>query len=213
MRKFVFLCVISCFCMALFAADQAGKPVKTQNPAAVSESKHSSDMQIQTHPTIFKWKWEEQKKVAKPFMADDKTVSSSKDDDKKMEERKTGKGNPIPLNQLDSSLVQRVHFDYDRSDIKADSKKAIEINTAWFAKHPEYDILLEGHCDERGTPEYNMALGERRANAVLGVMTGLGLDAKRSSTHSWGEEKPLDLRKVEKAYALNRRVEFYAVPK
>ena len=209
MRKFVFLCVSLLFCAVVYAQEKTEKPAKT-NSGITKNSR--DDMQVQTHPSIFKWRWEDQKQVAKPYMADEKSGSQSAEE-KKMEERKTGKGNPIPLNQLDSSLVQRIHFDYDRSDIKADAQKAIEINTAWFKKHPEYDILLEGHCDERGTPEYNMALGERRANAVLKGMAGLGLDAKRSSIHSWGEEKPLDTRKIEKAYALNRRVEFYAVPK
>ena len=122
------------------------------------------------------------------------------------------RGTPIPLDQLDSSLVQRVHFDYDKVILRPETKAGIQVNTAWLKKHSEYDILLEGHGDERGTNEYNLALGERRAEAVRNYMVDLGIEASRISVRSWGEEKPLDLKQNEEAYAVNRRVEFYAVP-
>jgi peptidoglycan-associated lipoprotein len=170
------------------------------------------DLQKRTHPYLFTWKW------SVPPTPDSPTIIPPVQQPEKFEEpgiteHPTWKNKPIPLDELDSSLVQRVHFAYDKSDITPKTEKEIKINAEWLKNHPEYDILLEGHCDERGSNEYNLALGERRAEAVMRYLVQLGIDPNRISTRSWGEEKPLDLRKTEKSYAINRRAEFYAIPK
>jgi len=116
----------------------------------------------------------------------------------------------IPLGEIGG--VQRIHFDYDKSDIKPEYVDDLKKNAEFMKKNPQYKYLIEGHCDERGSNEYNIALGERRANATKKYLIGLGVDADRMITKSWGEEKPLDLGKTESAYALNRRAEFFAIP-
>jgi peptidoglycan-associated lipoprotein len=116
----------------------------------------------------------------------------------------------IPLGDIGG--VQRIHFDYDKSDIKPEYVDDLKKNAEFMKKNPQYKYLIEGHCDERGSNEYNIALGERRANATKKFLIGLGVDADRMITKSWGEEKPLDLGKTEAAYALNRRAEFFAIP-
>lgn len=163
-----------------------------------------------THPDIFnKFRAKKEKKV--------EPTPAYQHAEKEAEEepdlgRKEIKDRLIPLDELDRSLVQRVFFDYDKSFLKVNAKKGVEINSSWLKKHPEYDILLEGHCDERGSNEYNLALGERRAVSVRKHMVELGIAPERITIRSWGEEKPLDHRSTQKAYALNRRVEFYAIP-
>jgi len=171
-----------------------------------------ADLAVINHPDLFKvfFPGAKKKREAAPVPQIPSVPAAPAP---KIEFHKPLKGNPIPFDQLDSSLVQRVFFDYDKAVLKPEAKAGIQTNAAWVKQHPEYDILLEGHCDERGTSEYNLALGERRAKAVRVYMIDGGIDSARLSVRSWGKEKPLDARRTESAYALNRRVEFYAIPK
>lgn len=116
---------------------------------------------------------------------------------------------PIPFGQL--GLVQRIFFDFDKSNIRPDQEAGLQKNLKWILEHPEADVLLEGHCDERGTQEYNIALGERRAMSVRQYLIRGGVDPSRIVTTSYGEERPLDYGKTEEAYAKNRRVEFFKI--
>jgi peptidoglycan-associated lipoprotein len=103
--------------------------------------------------------------------------------------------------------VTRVHFDFDSSAIDNDGRVTLEAHAAYLSANPNITVKLEGHCDERGTREYNLALGERRAQAVTRLLTVLGIDRSRISNTSYGEEKPLDDGHNEAAWKLNRRVE------
>ena len=87
------------------------------------------------------------------------------------------------------------------------TKETLENNADWLKDNSNEWILLEGHCDERGTEEYNIALGERRAERVKKYYKALGIDSTRIETISWGEEKPVDTRNSEAAWSKNRRVE------
>lgn len=101
-----------------------------------------------------------------------------------------------------------VYFDYDKSDIKADAKPVLEKKAEFLRAHSQYKVNIEGYCDERGTNEYNMALGERRAKAAMKYLNALGISANRMSTISYGEERPADPGHNEAAWAKNRRAEF-----
>lgn len=101
-----------------------------------------------------------------------------------------------------------VYFGYDKSSLDADSKKDIATNVEWLKANPNVRVQIEGHCDARGTIEYNVALGERRANAVKAYMVSLGIPADRLSTISYGKEKPLEMGDTEAAWAKNRRANF-----
>jgi peptidoglycan-associated lipoprotein len=101
-----------------------------------------------------------------------------------------------------------VLFAYNSFTLTEEAKELLAQKAQWMVQHPEVTVQLEGHCDERGTVAYNLALGERRANAVRQYMTALGVSAARITTISYGEEFPLDPGHDEGAWARNRRAHF-----
>ena len=101
-----------------------------------------------------------------------------------------------------------VFFDYDRYNIRGDQLEVLNGNAKLLVDHTGERVLLEGHCDERGTVEYNLALGERRANAVRSFLGQYGVDGSRLTTISYGEEKPFATGSGESAWSQNRRVHF-----
>ncbi len=107
-----------------------------------------------------------------------------------------------------SSALQAIFFDYDAYNIRGDARSALEANADWLRQNPSSTIQIEGHCDERGTIEYNLALGEKRAAAVRKYLQRLGIDASRISTISYGEERPASSGTGESAWSANRRAEF-----
>jgi peptidoglycan-associated lipoprotein len=114
--------------------------------------------------------------------------------------------------QAEGALMP-IYFDYDKSNLKAEGKKNLDKTAAWLAKKPTVNIRIEGNCDERGTNEYNMALGERRANTAKEYLVKLGVSAARLEIVSLGEEKPLDPGHSEAAWAKNRRDDFMPTSK
>ncbi len=101
--------------------------------------------------------------------------------------------------------MKDVFFNFDQHSIQADQKAALNENAAWLKAHAGIKLTVEGHCDERGTAEYNLALGERRAKAVKDYLIGAGIAADRISTVSYGEERPFVLGHDESAWKWNRR--------
>lgn len=113
-----------------------------------------------------------------------------------------------PLTNPDSPLSKRVlYFDFDSSDVSAEDRSIIAAHAEYLTKHPGVSIVLEGHTDERGSREYNIALGERRAKAVQQLMLLQGVAQKQIQVISFGEERPVALGHDEAAWRLNRRVE------
>jgi peptidoglycan-associated lipoprotein len=106
---------------------------------------------------------------------------------------------------LVQNVGDRVFFDFDKSDIKPEGQKTLEKQAAWLKKYPNVTVTVEGHCDDRGTREYNLALGERRATAVKKALVALGIPANRISTISYGKERPAVVGDNEAAWAQNRR--------
>lgn len=104
--------------------------------------------------------------------------------------------------------IKPVYFAYDKAELTAASKSTLQQNALLFRQFPSVQVIVEGHCDERGSEEYNLALGDRRALAVRDYLTQLGVEADRLEAVSYGEERPADNRKNEEAYARNRRAEF-----
>jgi peptidoglycan-associated lipoprotein len=98
-----------------------------------------------------------------------------------------------------------VHFDYNAYDIQDQDKGTLQRQAAWLAKYPEVRVTIEGHCDERGTREYNLALGARRANAVKEYLVSVGVSAARVDTISYGKERPICTDSNESCWAQNRR--------
>jgi peptidoglycan-associated lipoprotein len=104
--------------------------------------------------------------------------------------------------------AEGIYFDFDKSEIKAEAKAILEKKAAWLRANPSYKVKIEGNCDERGTNEYNLALGDRRAKAAQKYLNALGISMDRMSTISYGEEKPACTEKSEKCWSKNRRDDF-----
>jgi peptidoglycan-associated lipoprotein len=101
-----------------------------------------------------------------------------------------------------------IYFDYDRFNVRPEDRKILAEKASYLNANPSVRVRIEGHCDERGTSEYNLALGERRAKAALDYLVFLGISRDRLTTISYGEEKPLDPAQNEQAWAKNRRAHF-----
>lgn len=109
----------------------------------------------------------------------------------------------LQMQQLQQNNI--VYFDLDKYDIRSDFAQMLDAHAAFLRSNPSYKVTVEGHADERGTPEYNIALGERRANAVKMYLQGKGVSADQISIVSYGKEKPAVLGHDEAAYSKNRR--------
>jgi peptidoglycan-associated lipoprotein len=103
------------------------------------------------------------------------------------------------------NVGDRVFFDYDKSDLSPEARATVEALAAWMNSYPATTIGIEGHCDERGTREYNLALGERRASSVHDYLVALGVAPNRLTTISYGKERPAVLGSNEESWAQNRR--------
>jgi peptidoglycan-associated lipoprotein len=119
---------------------------------------------------------------------------------------------PAPeVRQVPVLAFEDVNFGFDRYDLTEKAREILTRHAQKLRTNPQVRIRIEGHCDEMGTIEYNLALGEKRANTVKDYLVNLGVDAERISTISYGKERPLDPRHTEEAWAKNRRAHFVIV--
>jgi len=108
-------------------------------------------------------------------------------------------------------VLAPVYFDFDSARLSDEALATLEANARWLREHPEFRVVVEGHCDERGTTEYNLNLGARRARSIRDHLVRLGVEPDRIETISYGEERPVDPGHTESAWARNRRGEFRLV--
>jgi peptidoglycan-associated lipoprotein len=118
---------------------------------------------------------------------------------------------PPSMESLKESQFRQVYFDFDKFNLRPDARSSLDFNYDLLKSFPDVIVKIEGHCDERGTVEYNLSLGEKRANAAKGYLVGLGIPSNRISTISYGKERPVDPRHNEEAWGKNRRCEFRIV--
>lgn len=109
---------------------------------------------------------------------------------------------------IEDGRVKDIFFAYDKADLTAQSQETLKQNAIWLRRFPEAKVVVEGHCDERGTESYNLALGDRRALAVSDFLIKAGVDSSQLETISYGEERPFDPGHTESAWAKNRRAHF-----
>lgn len=109
-------------------------------------------------------------------------------------------------------IFKDINFDFDKFNLKPEAREILKQHAAFLAKNTNKNVTIEGHCDERGTAEYNLALGERRAKEAMKYLQELGINGKRIKTVSYGKEKPLDPGHNEEAWAKNRRDYFVVTP-
>lgn len=105
-------------------------------------------------------------------------------------------------------MNENIHFEFDKSSLLPEAQEILTRKAAWLGVNPGERVIIEGHCDERGTNEYNLALGDRRAESAKSFLVDLGIDAARLTTISYGEERPVDPAHNEEAWAKNRRAHF-----
>jgi len=110
-------------------------------------------------------------------------------------------------------MLLTVYFDFDRFTIRDDMKSILEKDALWLKENPGVNIQIQGYCDERGSDEYNIALGERRAQSIRGYLINYGISQSRLATISYGEERPVDPGHTEEAWAKNRRGELVIIKK
>ncbi|MCD6525538.1 MAG: peptidoglycan-associated lipoprotein Pal [Desulfuromonas sp.] len=115
---------------------------------------------------------------------------------------------PVPVPVVAAAVLNPVYFDFDQHTLTQASRDTLMENTRYMEANPTTSIVIEGHCDERGSDEYNLALGERRAAAAQQYLASMGIAAQRIRIISYGEEKPAELASTESAWAKNRRAEF-----
>ena len=116
------------------------------------------------------------------------------------------------INELSGNL-KPAFFDYDKADIRGDSREVLATNAAWLKRYPSVQFTIEGHTDDRGTAQYNLALGDRRANAAKDYLASLGVDASRIKTVSYGKERPFATGHDEGSWQKNRRAHFVVTGK
>jgi peptidoglycan-associated lipoprotein len=103
---------------------------------------------------------------------------------------------------------ENVYFEYDKSTFIPEVREMLTENAEWLKANPDVSVIIEGHCDERGSNEYNIALGDRRAQSVKSFLVDMGIAVERLTPISYGEEKPVDTASTEEAWAKNRRAHF-----
>jgi peptidoglycan-associated lipoprotein len=120
---------------------------------------------------------------------------------------------PVPKEFMAVAALKEVYFDFDKYDIRPEDAKTLGANATWLKSNGDNLVLIEGHCDERGTNEYNLALGERRAKATMNYLVSQGIQANRITIISYGEERPVCTENTEACWAKNRRANFLVKPR
>jgi peptidoglycan-associated lipoprotein len=120
---------------------------------------------------------------------------------------------PAPKDFAAVPELQDIYFDFDKYDIRPADTRTLDANAAWLKSNPNHLLLIEGHADERGTNEYNLALGERRAKSTMNYLVSQGVQANRITIISYGEERPTCTEKTEGCWAKNRRSHFLVKPR
>lgn len=123
-----------------------------------------------------------------------------------------GVARPSPKDFLATTDLKNIHFDFDKYDVRPKDTELLSANAQWLKAHLNYLVLIEGHCDERGTNEYNLALGERRAKSAMNYLIAQGVQASRINIIAYGEERPLCTEKNEACWSKNRRDHFLVKP-
>jgi peptidoglycan-associated lipoprotein len=153
---------------------------------------------VKEEPSVKK----EEAKAEAERMAKEKELKAKEEFEKSIVAKKTP---GIEGEVFESSLLKDIHFDFDKYDIRPSDAAVLKGNAELLKKYDKVKIQIEGHCDEKGTNEYNLALGERRANSTRNYLLSLGISPERISAISYGEERPLDPGHNEDAWTKNRR--------
>ncbi|MFO7753942.1 MAG: peptidoglycan-associated lipoprotein Pal [Desulfobacteraceae bacterium] len=143
-------------------------------------------------------------------MTEDEMTDAEKEKQRKLEEQRLEEQRKEEERKAAKArfVNKKIHFEFDSSELTSKAQEILKDKAEWLENNRDESVLIEGHCDERGTTEYNLALGERRAKAAKEFLVNMGISESRLSTVSFGEEKPLDPGHNPEAWAKNRRANF-----
>ncbi len=204
-----FTCIILALCFALLLTGCPKKTV-TMDEAAMKRSDAAAAERERQARLDAERARQEQEMRAREEAARKAQAGKEKDFESSLV---TKKEPGIEGEVFESSLLKDIHFDFDKYEIRPEDVDILKQNAALLAKYPKVKVQIEGHCDERGTIQYNLALGERRAGSTRQFLISLGIPSDRLGTISYGKEKPLDPGHTEEAWAKNRRVHLVILSK
>src|SRR4030042_5369899 len=205
MRKSYIVSVIFILCIGLVLMGCPKKTVVKDEPSARAEA-----AKIEAERVAKEKEREVKEKEAKEREAARVEEQAKREFERSLVAKRTP---AIEGEVFKSSLLKPIFFDFDKYDTRPADTEILKGNSALLKKFPNLKIQIEGHCDERGTNEYNLALGERRANSTKKYLSPLGITSDRVSTISYGEEKALDPGHNEEAWTKNRRANFLITAK
>ena len=192
-------------CLALILAGCPKKTVMKEEPSVTKADAVAAAAAAAERERAAKQEAEQRALKEKELKAGEeaaKKAAAEKDFDKSLVAKKYP---GIEGEVLESKLLKDIYFDFDKYDIRPQDASVLKENAALLMTYPNVKIQIEGHCDERGTIEYNLALGERRANNCKNYLISLGIPGNRISAISYGKERPVDPGHNEEAWAKNRR--------
>jgi peptidoglycan-associated lipoprotein len=193
--------VVFLLCLGLLVSGCPKKTVMKEEPSIKTEEQLAAERDKAARLEV-----ERKEKEAKEMARIKEEEAQKQPAQKEFEKSLVAKKNPgIEGEVFESQLLKDIHFDFDKYDFRPMDAEILMENAALLKKRPSMKVQIEGYCDERGTEEYNLALGERRANSTKKSLVSLGISPDRISTISYGEERPLDPRHNEEAWARNRR--------
>jgi peptidoglycan-associated lipoprotein len=210
MKRMILIMAVAFACISflmIVSCAQKTTTVEPEKPAVTEEKKETKE----TKEEQVEKKTEEEK--APTPAREERKVEVSREEEKKPEKEAPRK---VEVKQavVDVDLGMRtfegekIYFDYDKSELKPEARAVLKKKAEWLRNNPDFSARIEGHCDDRGTNAYNLALGERRANAAWRFLNALGISGSRLTTISYGEERPADPGQNDDAWSKNRRDEF-----
>ena len=205
--KYLLAIMFIVFSVSIFINSCAPKKPKVDQAAIMKEQQRAAEEKRLTAEEEERRKFDEAMKAEQKRKAEEEAkLKAEEEEEIKPQIAREAETKVVP--QLDD-----IHFDFDKSDIRTDGREILQKNADWLQNNPDIKIQIEGHCDERGTAEYNLALGERRAMSTKKYLISLGISADRIYTISYGEELPIDPNHSEDSWTKNRRAHFLVITK
>ena len=205
--KYLLAIMFIVFSVSIFINSCAPKKPKVDQAAIMKEQQRAAEEKR------LKAEEEERRKFDEAMKAEQKRKA---EEEAKLKAEEEEEIKPQIAREAETKVVPQlddIHFDFDKSDIRTDGREILQKNADWLQNNPDIKIQIEGHCDERGTAEYNLALGERRAMSTKKYLISLGISADRIYTISYGEELPIDPNHSEDSWTKNRRAHFLVITK
>jgi peptidoglycan-associated lipoprotein len=212
-RKSLCVIILVLCSLALVFTGCPKKTVMKEEPSVTKADEAAAAAEAAERERTAKREAEERALREKELKAREEAAKKA-DAEKEFEKSLVAKKYPgIEGEVLESKMLKDIYFDFDKYDIRPQDASVLKENAALLMKYPNMKVQVEGHCDERGTIEYNLALGERRANSCKNYLISLVVPRDRISTISYGKERPLDPGHTEEAWAKNRRAHLVVLSK